>query len=517
MRRYTKPRSTLSLCILAIVSACAAQLLSQSALPRHSEQAKSLPWYVTAAAIHRVTLKPTNEFWKFEHLSLDPAESQGQLNAWKSEGIDALEIFAPEEGGNSYDGLDAKDRYKLDPGLGDISKFRALVATAHKIGMHVVTFQNLGYSALDAPQFQKAEQDVRAGRQSRESKFFFWSDRADAPPPAQGNSYFLVRPNQPGYDASKTEFWQKSETAGQFYWTRWPGKDEHGATTHLPHYNWVSPEWPAEARKVVSFWMSTGLDGMVVDAVNWYTGYDWKKNSELLATFHAFPGHMLLLPEGGGAFHTDDPVGWIKDGAWSALYDYGLDIWWEKQSRPMQQSIETGDPAFFENALRSYHDRVVAAGGVLIQPVLDMHDPGKQSFEEALLATSGDMLCYCESGAIKHPAQEIPELLKLKSLHPALYQNSQRRRIETDHDQSVYAALRYAADNSERVLLVFNFSAQPVDAAVDAGAVAGSAFRDLESGQIQRAERSKLHLHLDGRGHQIFAIEQSPFRDRERK
>jgi hypothetical protein len=65
--------------------------------------------------------------------------------------------------------------------------------------------------------------------------------------------------------------------------------------------------------------------------------------------------------------------------------------------------------------------------------------------------------------------------------------------------------------------LVFNFSAQPVDAAVDAGAVAGSAFRDLESGQIQRAERSKLHLHLDGRGHQIFAIEQSPFRDRERK
>ena len=55
----------------------------------------------------------------------------------------------------------------------------------------------------------------------------------------------------------------------------------------------------------------------------------------------------------------------------------------------MQQSIDDGDPAKFDEAMRNYHDRVVAAGGVLIQPVLDMKDEGKQRLEEGLLATSG--------------------------------------------------------------------------------------------------------------------------------
>ncbi len=93
------------------------------------------PWYVTAAAIHRVTLKPTTRYWRFEHLSMNPATAKQQMLTWKNEGITALEIFAPEEGGNSYDGLDAKDRFRLDPGLGSIGDFRRLVRQAHSLGL----------------------------------------------------------------------------------------------------------------------------------------------------------------------------------------------------------------------------------------------------------------------------------------------------------------------------------------------------------------------------------------------
>ena len=92
----------------------------------HGEKPKSgaaVPWYVSAAAIHRVTLKPPTKYWRFEQLSMDPATANHQLAAWKNEGIDALEIFAPEEGGNSYDGLDAKDRFLLDARTGQYPGF----------------------------------------------------------------------------------------------------------------------------------------------------------------------------------------------------------------------------------------------------------------------------------------------------------------------------------------------------------------------------------------------------------
>ncbi len=494
---------------LAASAASAAIRPALHEAPHQAHSSRTLPaWYVTTGAIHRVSLKKNSKYHRFEHLSLDASEAESQLRAWKDAGIGAIEVFAPEEGGNSYNGLDAKNRFAFDPETGSISDFRRLVRQAHALRMSMVTFQNLGYAAVDAPQFLKAEDDVAAGQITRESQFFFWSDRADAPAPATGDSYFLIRPIKPGYDPTKSEFWQWSERAKHFYWTRWPGKGTDGESTHLPQYDWASPEWPDEASRVVDFWMTTGLDGMVVDAVNWYVGYDWKKNAALIAAIRRHPGAKLMVPEGGGAFHTDDPTGWVRDGEWTALYDYGLDIWWEKQSRPMFDSIDKGDPAIFEEALRGYHDRVVAAGGILIQPVLDMKDPGKQQLEEGLLATSGDMLCFCNSDeATLRPAPGISNLLKLKEQHSALFQNSTRRRIATNQDASVYATLHSSADSTERILTVFNFSSQPISAEVDARAILGSRYRNLETGEMTAVSHGALSLELGGYGHRIFRVD----------
>lgn len=162
----------------------------------------------------------------------------------------------------------------------------------------------------------------------------------------------------------------------------------------------------------------------------------------------------------------------------------------------------------FEEALRNYHDRVVAAGGILIQPVLDLKDPGKQQLEEGLLATSGDMLCYCSSEkATFHPAPGIPQLLKFKDVHPALFQNSARRRIATNRDASLYATLRYAGDGSERILVVFNFSSGPIAAEVDARAIDGGRYQDLESGKIAVVDQGTLSFKLPGYGHRIFRVD----------
>ncbi len=498
------PAAILVTCVVACVLLGTIPLQAQS--PGKASAALP-PWYISAAAIHRVTLKPPTAYWRFEELSLEPAKANQQMREWQKEGITALEVFAPEEGGNSYDGLDAKDRYRLDPGLGSIGDFRRLVKQAHHLGLAVVTFQNLGYSSLDAPQFLKAEDDIRMGRDTPETRFFFWSKTQDAPPPAASNSYFLVRPKQAGYDPTKNEFWQWSERAQRYYWTRWPGKDANGQTTHLPQYNWAGPEWPAEAQKVVRFWMNTGLDGMILDAVNWYAGATWKKIDANITGPVSSYGREFIQPEGGGAFHTDDPVGWITEGHFTNLNDYGVGIWWEKDNQALQASVKTGNPHLLENALRAYHDRDVAAGGTLYMPVPNLHDPQQQQLAEALLATSGDLLCYCNArGEITQPGQGTPALLKLKAIHPALYQNSLRRQIPTNDDNHFYATLRDAANHSERLLIVFNFQRQTATVDVDLGAINGSQYIAIDGGQAPGFDHSSLQVQLPAYGHRIFAV-----------
>ncbi len=471
-----------------------------------AQQAKDVPWYVSTAAIHRVTLKPHTQYWRFEHLAMDPGEARRQLLAWKQEGITAVEIFAPEEGGNSYDGLDAKNRFRLDPELGSMADFRRLVELIHSLGMRAVTFQNMGYSSVEGEQFHEAEDVMRRGQTSRETRMFFWSKSKDAPQPEESNSYFFCRPELPGYSPMQNEFWQWSERAQAYYWTRWPGKDEKGGTIHLPQYNWVDSPWPEEAHHVVRFWMATGLDGMILDAVNWYTGATWQKVNDDLTGPIASRGQMLSQPEGGGGFE-DEAAGWVQEGRFTNLYDYGLGIWWNKNSRPLIRSVEESKPAVMEAALRAYHDRLVAAGGTLYFPVPKMKNADDQQFVEELIATAGDMACYCNVvGEITAPAEGVDALLKIKAMHPAMFQNSLRRRIATDEDAQVYAFERYAADDSERLLMVFNFSREPLKVAIDLGAMDGTTYVDLVSGQPEAQESKKLNVQLPGHGYRIFAV-----------
>jgi hypothetical protein len=152
----------------------------------------------------------------------------------------------------------------------------------------------------------------------------------------------------------------------------------------------------------------------------------------------------------------------------------------------------------------------------LISRLLDMRDPEKQVLEEEVLATSGDLLCYC-GFAINHPAPGVSALLRLKTQHSALFQNSRRRRIPTNDDKDVYATLRYAAGDSERILVIFNFSTSPISVRVDAGAINGDRYHDLESGRTELPAAGKLELELAGYGHRLLRVDTaSQFHPRER-
>ncbi|HEU0139004.1 MAG TPA: alpha-amylase family glycosyl hydrolase [Bryobacteraceae bacterium] len=459
-------------------------------------------WWERAAAIRRISLKPNRAG---ETLSLDPVKLGEQLDRMKQQGFDVLEIFAPPEGGFSYAGLDAKDRYRIDPEVGTMEDFRRLVRTAHAKGMAILSFDNLGYSSVEAPHFLKACDDIREGRDTPETRWFLWSDRADAPPPGTGDTYFMIRPKLPGYDAVKHELWVYSERAKRYYWSKWGGVDSAGNKIRLPQYNWASREWQEEAGKVVRFWMDTGIDGMVIDAVNWYPGYTWEIGKKRITDVIASYGEKFSQPEGAGGFH-EDPVAWVTEGGWNCIQDYGLGIWWEKETEVLRKAIEAGDPRPIEPALRDYHDRVVREGAVLYFEPPTFDDRARHYLAVATLAGIGDLMFFDHRSAPKELDAPLTGILRLKTEHPALHQLGTRRRMPVRSSDKHYAFLKTAADGSERVLVVLNFQVVPQTVEIDLSGLGNSVLTNLETGE-SRNRTAWFQVALPAYGYAFFKVE----------
>ena len=462
-------------------------------------------WWESASAIRTVSLKDDT---RFPQLAIEPAKAEAQIKAIKEQGFTGLNIFGPADGGKSYNGLDARDHYRIEPKYGTMDDFRRVVRTAHNLGMSVIIFENVGYSAVDAPSFLKACDDVREGRASRESNWFFWSDRSDAPPPATGDTFFLVRPTWLlNYQPDKYEHWAYSERARHYYWTRWPGKDADGKTIDLPQYNWNSVEWQEEAEKITRFWLETGLDGIVMDAVNWYVGYTWDKGHQRITDIINSYSNKYSQPEGGGAFH-EDPVAWIREGGWISVQDYGLSIWWEQPRMVLQNAIDAGDPRPIEESLRNYHDRVVAAGGTLNMTLVAIKDNReKQHLAAAIVATTGQFITdWSEKDDKLASDPEIQWLLKTKASHHALYQRGLRRTLPTNDDSRFYAFVRSASDDSERVLVVTNFWATSQNVTIDMSGLRAETLTDLRNGERVTVDKT-VELRLPAFGYRLFAVQ----------
>ena len=488
-----------------VASVIVIAVLAQAQAPSISSPAPHTRWYESAAALRNVSLKDNTAYPQFP---LDPAKAGNQLRVLKEQGFTGIQVFAPADGGRSYNGLDSRDHFRIEPKYGSIADFKRMVQIAHSLNMPVVIFNNLGYSAVDAPSFLKACDDVRNHRESPEVHWFFWSDSKDAPPPATGDRYFLVRPAWlVNYRPEERERWVYNDRAQRYYWTRWPGKDDQGNIVDLPQYNWASPEWQQEAEKIVRFWMNSGIDGMVVDAVNWYVGYTWEIGHRRITDVINSYGDKYSQPEGGGGFQ-EDPVAWISEGGWTSVQDYGLSTWWAKPRMILENAIEAGDPRSIEESLRSYHDPVVAARGTVNFSLGAMKAaPQKQLLATAILAATGHLITdWSHAQEPIGSDLEVQWLFKTKAAHPALYQLGSRRKLPTNNDARYYAFLRTASDQSERVLVVTNFWATPQDVTVDLSGVRAQSLTDIRSGAKQSRE-SSVTFSVPPLGYRFFTIQ----------
>jgi hypothetical protein len=157
--------------------------------------------------------------------------------------------------------------------------------------------------------------------------------------------------------------------------------------------------------------------------------------------------------------------------------------------------------------LRSYHDLILNAGGVLCAHSLNFNDePVKKRLQQAVLAGIGDIIVYgSHEGS---PYAEQSKTLQLRAAHPALFPVATRRKIRTNADDKYYAILKSAKDGSERVLAVYNFQSTPQTIKVDLSVLDTTGILDLETGELKaRPDIFKpVVVDLPGYGYRSFEV-----------
>lgn len=413
-------------------------------------------------------------------------------------GFSAILMGTPYHGGLQYHGLDPLDYYAVDPALGTMDDLKELITKSHDRGVAVVAVVNLGYAALDFPPFLKACDNVKAGVDSDESRWFVWSD---------DNFAELDRSHVPFFMSDIMGHWQFNETAGKYYWVKWRG--EHG-DSDMPQFDFAEPSWQEECRKIVRFWMETGMDGMMIDAANEYNNSSWEINNKTITdVVHEFP-NTFVLPEGAGK--RNDPAMWITDGHYDSVIDYATATHrpWEQVIR---RAMEDGNPRGIEYNLRWYRDRVVGAGGVTWAQPRCVSDPSRKDspekmlLEAAVLATVGELFCVSDRIFDRSlPATVVSgfrELVAARRDHTALCAAGPRRRLPTSNDSLYYAFLRTAPSGDQEMMAVFNF--QPVYRVLQAYIDTPADLIDISTKERQHVDGT-VQLSLPPCGYKIFEV-----------
>ncbi|HSL10381.1 MAG TPA: alpha-amylase family protein [Actinomycetota bacterium] len=145
---------------------------------------------------------------------------------------------------NRDDGYDIIDYYGVDPALGTLGDFVALVRTAKDRGIRVIVDLVVNHTSDRHPWFRAA----RSSPDSPFRDFYVWRDE----PPADATA-------EPVFPDAEDSVWSFDEKAGQWYL--------HHFYAHQPDLNLKTADVREEISKIAGFWLQVGVDGFRVDAV----------------------------------------------------------------------------------------------------------------------------------------------------------------------------------------------------------------------------------------------------------
>src|SRR4051812_15095176 len=160
-------------------------------------------------------------------------------------GVDCLwlEPFYPSPFKDN--GYDVADHAEVDPRLGTIDDFKALVAAADERGIAVLADLVFNHTSDEHSWFQSARSDP----ESPYHDYYIWTDDPDAHP--EGPTAFPTIEKSP---------WTYDEEAGRWYLHRFYHFE--------PDLNIANPEVLREVRETMEFWPDLGVAGFRVDAAH---------------------------------------------------------------------------------------------------------------------------------------------------------------------------------------------------------------------------------------------------------
>ena len=182
--------------------------------------------------------------------------------------------------------------------------------------------------------------------------------------------------------------------------------------------------------------------------------------------------------------------------------------WWDGID-VIRDAILTGNPRPIESALRSYRDRVVAAGGVcyIDPPTLDDLPVEARLLGAALTASMGELLILIGDPAIPQSdayGEGLSKLLQLRKKYPVLCASGARQQLPTSDDTRFYAFLR-GSTGEERALAVFNFQPTAQRVGVDLSGQSIPELVDLFTGEQVTPADATLSFDLPAYGYRLLA------------
>ncbi len=159
-------------------------------------------------------------------------------------GVDVIWLSPFQPTPNKDDGYDISDYYHIDDRLGTMADFQTFVHAAKQRGIKVIIDLVLNHTSDQHPWFVAARKD----RSSHYRDWYVWSK--NRPKNADQGMVF------PGVQES---IWALDSVSGEYYY--------HRFYDFQPDLNTQHPAVRAEMRKIVNFWMKTGIKGFRVDAV----------------------------------------------------------------------------------------------------------------------------------------------------------------------------------------------------------------------------------------------------------
>lgn len=180
-----------------------------------------------------------------------------KLDYLKELGVDILWISPCFKSPNADNGYDISDYFSIQEEFGNLQDLQALIRDAKEKGIKIILDLVLNHTSDEHPWFVES----RKSKDNPYRDFYIWREGNNGKEPNNWGSFF------------KGSAWELDEMTGEYYL--------HIFSKKQPDLNWENEKVRQEIYKIIKYWLSMGIAGFRLDAINYIKKPENLPDSEL--------------------------------------------------------------------------------------------------------------------------------------------------------------------------------------------------------------------------------------------